>query len=657
MPGHGQCVVLPDSIDFEHLLADISSRLTDLASADVLAGVEASLRQIQASLGYDRCSFSEFVAGDYLNVVCAVAADGVAPVARGRFQPHLPWFLDQLRAGETVALCRLPQDLPPDAREEAAHCAALGLRSHLSIPLRVGGRVTSVLSFAAMRETRPWPRVMTMRLKTVGEMLAGAVALARAQEEARELRRRVWHADRVERVSALTAAIAHDLNQPLTAILSNAQAGLKYLQRSGANSGTIADILTAVVREEKRAAQTIRTMRALIRQDESRRERFALADAMSDVVLLLSSEFVGQGVRVQTRFDARCQVVADRAQIEQLVLNLLLNAAAATQALPPGRGGVWIEVAAGAPGRVDIVVRDAGKGIAPEQLERIFEPFWTTREEGMGLGLAICRSIVEAHGGRIRAESTPGKGATFHVELPRAADDRLAGLPLPALAAPAWPQEAPAIGLPAQLASCVAVIDDDDAVREGVVRLLSLAGWSTVSHGSADDFIASPLPDDLGCILLDVRMPGTSGLQLQRRLLDLGMATPLVFLTGHCNLHSAVDAMKLGAIDVLEKPVDGELLLATVRRAVLHQAARQEQARARDDAQKHIGRLSVREREILDHVLRGRLNKQIAADLLISEQTVKQHRGRVMEKMGVRCVADLVRLCEAGGVTAAAVAP
>jgi FixJ family two-component response regulator len=140
-----------------------------------------------------------------------------------------------------------------------------------------------------------------------------------------------------------------------------------------------------------------------------------------------------------------------------------------------------------------------------------------------------------------------------------------------------------------------------------------------------------------------------SGLELQQHLADYGAAPPVVFLTGHGDVAAGVHAMKLGAVDFLAKPVDASLLLAAVSKALARRAAERERLRRRDALLARLGRLSAREREVMTHVVRGRLNKQIAADLHIALQTVKQHRSRVMEKMQVGSVAELVQVCEAAG--------
>lgn len=644
--------VLLERLAFERLLADLTERLANIADADFLSGIERALGRLLAFLAFDRCTYSEFIAGDYLNVVCSVGVHGFDALPRGRFRFPLKWFLNELRCGRTVAMSN-PDDLPQDAVEEALHCRSIGLRSHLSIPVRIGGRVTGVLSFAAVRESRTWSPELVARLKIVGEVMGSTIALARSEEEARELRRHVWHADRVQRVGALTAAIAHELNQPLAAILSNAQAGLKYLDRDGAIAPDVTrNILEAVVREDKRAAETIRSMRSLIRQGESRRERIDLAVAMSEARRLLQGDLSIQGVRIEASFARECWVMADKVHLEQVVLNLLLNAAAALQSRPLEQRVVQLQVTR-RDERVTLKVSDSGEGIAALNLASIFEPFWTTRNDGLGLGLAICRSIVEAHGGRIWAESNPEGGATFSVDLPRAPAE--ASVPVvqdDAESATSSVLQGDAVPLPTDQ-PVVCVIDDDPAVRASLLRLLDGAGWTGIGFSSADEFLAHPPRGDLVCVLLDVQMPGVSGLQLQQRLGKDGIAAPVIFITGHGDLRSGVDAMKHGAADFLQKPVDGEVLLSAVRRAVDRHATQRTEALLRKGMQDRVDRLSTREREIMMHVIRGRLNKQIAADLLIAEQTVKQHRGRVMEKMGVRSVADLVRACEAAGLVAA----
>jgi FixJ family two-component response regulator len=199
-------------------------------------------------------------------------------------------------------------------------------------------------------------------------------------------------------------------------------------------------------------------------------------------------------------------------------------------------------------------------------------------------------------------------------------------------------------------AATVFIIDDDPDVREGLSRLLRSAGWAVQSFAAAQEFLDQAPRDASGCILLDVTMPGMSGPQLHDRLASSGVTLPVIYLTGTSTVSISVEAMKRGAVDFLEKPIDADALLPVIERAVArHQSVSVERTRL-DEINGRLADLSAREREVMRHVIRGRLNKQIAADLDIALKTVKVHRGRVMAKLKVRSVAELVRLCDTDGV-------
>jgi FixJ family two-component response regulator len=195
-----------------------------------------------------------------------------------------------------------------------------------------------------------------------------------------------------------------------------------------------------------------------------------------------------------------------------------------------------------------------------------------------------------------------------------------------------------------QVQSTVFVIDDEPDVREGLSRLLRSAGWHAVCFASADEFLAFDTSTVVGCILLDVNMPGCTGPELQAILHQKQITLPIIFLTGKSTLSTGVSAMKNGAFDFLEKPADEAVLLPAVESAVARHRAACRHAVAVDGFDQRIALLSAREREVMEHVMRGRLNKQIASDLDIAEKTVKVHRGRAMAKMRVRSVAELVHL-------------
>lgn len=193
----------------------------------------------------------------------------------------------------------------------------------------------------------------------------------------------------------------------------------------------------------------------------------------------------------------------------------------------------------------------------------------------------------------------------------------------------------------------VYVVDDDASIRKGVSRLLRLEGFRVEAFDSAAAFLAQDdLPDEPICVLLDVRMPGLTGIELQGRLVGAGVDVGFVFLTGHGDVRTTVTAMKAGAIDVLEKPVDVTVLVPAIRRALaVSERTRATRAR-REDLRARYRVLTPREREVLELVAAGLPNKNVADRLGTSEKTIKVHRGRVMAKMGAPSLAELVRMVE-----------
>src|SRR5215472_7691975 len=198
----------------------------------------------------------------------------------------------------------------------------------------------------------------------------------------------------------------------------------------------------------------------------------------------------------------------------------------------------------------------------------------------------------------------------------------------------------------------VFVVDDYAPGRRSITRLLRAAGFVVAAFASAQDFLAQYDPAASGCLVLDLAMPAISGLELQSILADKRSLLPIIFLTAHGDIPKSVQAMKHGASDFLTKPVNDEELLAAVRTAIeKHRAVRREQAEL-SEIRARLATLTPREREVLEYVVAGKLNKQIAGDLGTVEQTIKIHRAHVMQKMRARSVAELVRLTQRCGIGA-----
>lgn len=196
----------------------------------------------------------------------------------------------------------------------------------------------------------------------------------------------------------------------------------------------------------------------------------------------------------------------------------------------------------------------------------------------------------------------------------------------------------------------VFVVDDDAAVRRALRRLISAAGWRVEEFATGKAFLERCTPAERGCLVLDVRMPGMSGTDLHDRLCDGGIPLPVIYLTGHGDVPTSVRAMKRGAVDFLLKPIDEQILLQAIDAAVGQSDARLVQDRLHRVIEQRVAQLTVRERQVMEYVIGGCLNKQIAAALGISLKTVKVHRAHVMGKMQADALADLVHLCVLAGI-------
>ncbi|WP_170319973.1 ATP-binding protein [Polyangium spumosum] len=262
------------------------------------------------------------------------------------------------------------------------------------------------------------------------ELERAAAELARARDslEAEVVRRtdelmatnqRLAHLNRVAAMTELATSIAHELNQPLAAILSNAQAARRLLQRSPPDVSEALLALGDIVEDDRRAGTIIQRMRAMLKKGAPRADALDLNELAREVARLVGNDALLRGATLRLDLGPRLpRVRGDGIQLQQVLLNLVVNGLDAVADRPAGGRLVVVRTRSDGKDRVSLSVEDAGKGIAQEDLERIFEAFFTTKAEGLGVGLAISRSIVEAHGGRLWAENNPGEGATFRCTLP-----------------------------------------------------------------------------------------------------------------------------------------------------------------------------------------------------------------------------------------------
>jgi PAS domain S-box-containing protein len=241
----------------------------------------------------------------------------------------------------------------------------------------------------------------------------------RAEREIAQQRNELAHLSRVNLLGELAGALAHELNQPLTAILSNAQAAQRFLAHGQSDIDEVRAILAVIVAEDKRAGEVIRRLRGLLKKGEVQHQPLNINEIVEETLNLVRGDLVERDITAHTELTQDAPVLhGDRVQIQQVLLNLVMNACDAMVDMSPQNRRITISTSLTSDGLVTLLVADCGMGISPGKLEHIFDPFYTTKSHGLGLGLAVCRTIITAHGGTLWATNNPERGATFHVKLP-----------------------------------------------------------------------------------------------------------------------------------------------------------------------------------------------------------------------------------------------
>ncbi len=407
---------LEERIAFERLIAELVKTLVNVPADELDAQIRSGLGSLVEHLGVERSSLARFSGdGESLTVVQWAGAAGMpAPTPPDEY----PWLKEQLRRGRTIFLRRVPDDLPAKAVAEREKFPRVGIRSLLSIPLMAGGRAWGFIGLGAFRHPREWTPEEMQRLRLVGEIMMEAIRRRESEEAARRRRDELAHVARIAALGELTAALAHELNQPLAAIQANVQATRRILA-SGQPPDELDEILRDVGGDARRAGDLIRHLRHLLRPRELEKIPLDLNQVLREVQPIARADAARHGARLVFEL-ARVlpQIPGDPVQLQQVLLNLVRNAAEAMAGDPPDAREVIVQTASSPPDRVMVSVEDTGPPIDDAAFDGLFTPFHTTKPEGLGMGLAISRSIVEAHGGRLWAERRPERGLAVRFTLP-----------------------------------------------------------------------------------------------------------------------------------------------------------------------------------------------------------------------------------------------
>jgi signal transduction histidine kinase len=416
---------LAERLRFETLLSEQTATFSSLSASDVDREIERGLGRIADFFEAGWGRLAEFSHDRQMaRITHSWGAKGAVPPSSTVSLAEIPWVMSQLQAGEVVRFSRI-EDLPEEAaavdrRTYLRH----GIKSHVEIPLKIAGVLVGALAFSTLGPERVWPDELVQRLQLLGEVFANILSRRWSEVEAHRLREDLAHVGRVSTIGELTASLAHELNQPLTAILSNAEAAQDALALTPPRLAEIREILADIIEDDKRASLVINRLHGLLRK---RSQEFAEVDVnemVSEVTRLVQGDAALRNVSLRLELGSGIPPVrGDRVQLQQVVLNLVLNGLYAIQESAAGNRTISLRTALESSPTILVEVEDSGVGIDEADLDRIFDAFYTTKSTGLGMGLAIARSIVEAHGGRLGARNNPHGGATFFFTLPASLDE------------------------------------------------------------------------------------------------------------------------------------------------------------------------------------------------------------------------------------------
>jgi signal transduction histidine kinase len=404
---------LAERLRFEKLLSSLATAFSHLSAADFDPAVQRGLRQVVDFLGVDRGSLIEFTRDGTATRSWAVEEW----VEMGEF----PWMTARLQRGEVINVSRL-EELPDEAAVDRQSYLTHRVKPQVAVPLLVSGIVVGGLIFSTVGAERAKSDELIQQLHLLGEVFANALSRKQAELEAVRLRQDLTHIGRVSALGELTASLAHELSQPLTAILSNAQAAQLLVEGDVVDLEKVREIrviLRDIVADDKRAAAVISGLRALLKKGEPEFVPLDLNELVGEVAWLMRSDTIMRNVSMSLELSPDLPSTrGDRVQLQQVVLNLVLNGLEAMREPYAGSRTLVIRTGRDGAGALRVTVQDSGPGIAEKDLGHIFEPLYTTKREGLGMGLAIVRTIVNAHGGAVGAENNPEGGASLWFTLP-----------------------------------------------------------------------------------------------------------------------------------------------------------------------------------------------------------------------------------------------
>jgi signal transduction histidine kinase len=413
-----QYPVVHADLDFEDLFARLSASLVAATSEHIDDEINRWLRTIGVAFRIDRLAIG-LLNPDTRALIVAYqwVHEGIRgnPIGLNVSETY-PWLGSKVMAGEAV-IASSDQELPPESSTDLERAPGFG--STVTVPLRIDGVIEGGMAFASVARKRFWSPRTVKRMRLIADAFGSALRRKRITAQNRRLAEEMRKVSRVVMMGELTAALAHELNQPLGAILNNSRAAQRLLAARTPDLKEVGAALGDIVRDNARAVEIIRNVRSIFQPGQARMSPLDLKQVLEDVRRMVAADAKMKNISLSLELpESLPPTVGDRSQLVEALLNLVLNAFDAVCEGSEGPREVALRAGRREPGHVHVAVRDSGRGIDPAAMPRLFQMFFTTKPSGMGIGLAIARSIIEKHGGKLWAAQNPGRGATLEFILP-----------------------------------------------------------------------------------------------------------------------------------------------------------------------------------------------------------------------------------------------
>jgi C4-dicarboxylate-specific signal transduction histidine kinase len=410
---------LAQQLRFEALLSAMSGAFIHVRQADMSAAFEENLQRTGEFLHADYVSLLQVCSAEgELEVVHRWTTERAAALRTVHCTEAFPWTFQRALAGDLL-VCESVEGLPDYAVVDRASMRAAGIRAAIVQPLMIGGRIRGTITVATL-SPRAWLREDVTHVCLIAEVIANACALRQAELEIEQTRRELAHAARLSSMGELTASLAHQLNQPLAGILNNAEAAAMLIDDGRAPLAELREIVAEIMDDDHRAGEVIRRMREMLTRVERPPAQLDVNAVVRDVASLIASDTIIRNVSIAFECDAGpLSIVGNKIDLQEALLNVLMNAMDAVNGRVVPDRQIVVRTSR-EDGRVQIVVRDRGAGLVAGTEQRIFEPFFSTKESGMGMGLAVARSLLGHHHGTIAAANHPDGGAVVTIDLPAA---------------------------------------------------------------------------------------------------------------------------------------------------------------------------------------------------------------------------------------------